>query len=272
MRKFLPLIALFLTTTFTHAVNEDSSYFRKYKVTNVKVMLRLPMLINKTDTCLFREREINDKGLTTKMIMDNGCLGYESRVETSYTYDERDNIVGIQVMENDKIQALVSYEFDSLNREVKEVYRWFEPYPDSSTNITTYSSMDKEFDSLVTMTFVQGDTLINKRKYFWNNGKKIKIAEFNGVTGKQVSQTIFKYDLQNRLSRYEYSNFEEYDVDQVTTYTYNDKGRVYRTEDVLNEMKAEFYYYHSGLKGKSFYYNKFGDLEREELYEYEFAK
>lgn len=233
-------------------------------------MLRLPMLINKTDTCLYRERHIDKNGLTSTLIVDNNCLGYSTKMVTDYTYDDDGRVIGIRVLENDKIQVLVSYEFDDLGREVKEIYKWFDPFPDSSVNVTSYSSYEEQYDSAVTTTYVQGDTITTIRKYEWNGAKKSKVKEFNGETGKQVSQTVFKYDLENRLSRYEFSHFEEYDVDDVTTYTYNDKGRIFRTEDILNDTKAEFYYYHSGLKGKSFYYNKFGDLEREELYEYEF--
>jgi len=268
MLKKLGLIALtLLFVDLGFAQNEDSAVYRQFKVREVITKLRMPMMQSK-DTCIYRIQKINEKGWLTEVSEDNLCMGWNSKRVTNYTYDSLGRIVGVSITNNDKMETKLELKHDKYHRVVEEIYTWFEPFQNSSLSKTIYFGAGQNADSAVNITYVDKDTFVRRSKNYYVGEKLVKSEERSDTSEKLTSMTVLKYNNQDQLIRFEFSNFEAFDQDQVTTYTYHEDGKVLRSEDVLYNTAAEFFYYKTGVPGVTFYYNKFGDLEREEFYQY----
>jgi len=271
IKKIVLLIFIGACSLLTFGQNEDSAVYRKYNIRVIKTQLRMPMMKNR-DTCLYRVQQINRKGWLTQVVEDNYCMGWASKRITDYEYDDLGRMIHIRITNNDQMETDLVLEHDSFNRVVKEKYTWFEPFQDFSISKTEYFGDPNQPDSAINTTFVNGDTVIRRVHNFYNGHLLVKSEERSDTSSRILAQTVMKYNKNKQLIRYEYSNFESYDQDQVITYTYHPNGKVHRSEDVIYETAAEFYYYKTDVPGVTFYYNKFGDLEREEFYKYEYYK
>lgn len=263
---------LFITGTLVSSgQNDDSTLYRTNRVKTVIVGVMIPVLVNNTDTCMFRVSYINELGLADSIVEDHNCMGWDRRAEYHFRYDSLRNMTQMEVLSNDAMESHLKLAYDSAGRVIDEVYTFFEPEQLTNyTSISHFGDLNRP-DSGHYFTISGVDTLlVRKRNYYTKTGKLSKVEEFSGKEGKMTSLTVFKYDERDRLIRFEYSNFERYDADQVTNYTYDENDRVFRTEDQLYNSAAEFYYYKNGLLGKAFYYNRFGQMEKEELYLYQF--
>lgn len=269
-RIFL-LLAGLCAALATSAQNDDSTLYRNNKVKTVIVGVMIPVLVSNDDTCMFRVSYINRRGLADSIVEDQNCMGWDRRAEYHFRYDSMNNMTQMDILANDAMESRLLLEYDSAGRISSEAFTYFEPYQETNHTRNIYYGPPARPDSVYYITISAKDTtVIRKRNRYNPEGKLIRVEEFPDTADKMLSMTVYKYDTRNRLIRYEYTNFERYDADQVTTYTYDENERIFRTEDQLYNSAAEFYYYKNGLLGKAFYYNRFGQTEREELYLYQF--
>ncbi|MFT5512544.1 MAG: hypothetical protein ACI8SE_000942, partial [Bacteroidia bacterium] len=123
-------------------------------------------------------------------------------------------------------------------------------------------------DSMYVAEVSGEDTSYFLTKYTYLNNKLLKSNTINTVTNKPVNMLTNRYDSKGRMTRSEFIYFLGYDNDDITRFEYNVKGQISKTKSELTDLVAEFYYDENGLPKKTFYYNKFGSLEREVWYKY----
>jgi hypothetical protein len=215
-------------------------------------------------------QQVNEFGLLTSLYQNSNCLGWGTAVETLFEYDSLRRLVGIQSLVNDKVQSVIKFELDSFGRILTERLAYFGDEVEERTTNTVYFGKGRLEDSSVATTQFEGQQIVRRTKNFYDNQKLVKTEVRDGESDKMVSMVVMKYQKDGKLFRYEYTDFESFDSDEVTEYKYNEEGQLSRSDDILYGTAGDFYYYKNGLLGKVFYYNKFGQMDKEMLHEYEF--
>lgn len=248
---------------------EDSVLYRKNQVREVQSWVHVTAFENSNDTCLLSTKKVNERGLPTYVKMDYNCQGWDLISEAKYTYDEKYNLTGIQIINNDLISVNTTMKVDDLGRIVYEKTDYYDPASTVEIFYTHYGKT-RFADSTFTTEITGGDTTTTKTVYTYLNGKLKRSDIVDIGKSKPVSSLTNKYDGNMKLLRSEYIYFQGYDRDNITKYTYNEKGQIRRTESELDDVAAEFYYDDSGLPIVVYYFNKFGSLERQVWHKYQY--
>lgn len=270
VRNFITSIVLLAFAFTGYAQNSDSTLYRTHKVKKVVTRLKLPLLAHSNDTCTYIVQKVNEYGLLTSLYQNNNCLGWGTVAETLFEYDSLQRLVGIESLVNDKVQSVIQFELDSFGRILVERLKYFGDEIEERTTTTMYFGVGKMEDSSMATTHFGDQIIVRKTVNFYANQKLVKAEVRDGDTDKMVSMLVMKYLENGKLFRYEYTDFESYDNDEVTEYKYNEEDQLSRSDDILYGTAGDFYYYKNGLLGKVFYYNKFGQMDKEMLHEYEF--
>lgn len=221
------------------------------------------------DTCLTTTKLINEKGSPTYIKMDYHCQGWDVITELKYTYSENNEVTGLTTIRNDQIVSELKMELDSFGRIRSETNTFFDPYGLVEVR-NVYFGDGKNADSVYTVEINNLDTTYLLTKNTYIDGKLLKTTTTDAYTNKAVNMLTNRYDSKGRLTRAEFIYFLGYDNDDITQFEYNEKDQIIKTKSELSDLVAEFYYSKEGLPIKTFYYNKFGSLEREVWLKYEY--
>ncbi len=269
IRNIFTLILIGVTVLTASSQVEDSVLYRKHNIREVQSWVHITAFENSNDTCLLSTKNLNERGLPTYVKMDYNCQGWNLISEAFYTYDERFNLTGIKIVNNDQISTNTVMKPDSLGRTVYEKTEYFDPAGTIEISYVHYG--DTRFPDSTITTEINGiDTTVTRAVNTYVNGKMKRSDIVDISKSKPVSSLSNKYDAQMRLIRSEYIFFQGYDRDNITKYTYNTKGQISKTESELDDLKAEFYYDDNGLPIVVYYFNKFGSLERQVWHKYQY--
>jgi hypothetical protein len=247
----------------------DSTLYRQNKVKSVSSWVHMLAFEKSNDTCLTTIKKLNQQGTPTYIKMDYRCQGWDVMNELKYTYDENNFMTGLTTLQNDQIISDLKVQVDSFGRIVTETNTFYDPYNVVRVR-NVYFGDGPNADSMYTVEINDIDTIYFLTTYVYVGEKLLKSNMTNASTNKPVNMLTYRYDQKGRLTRSEFIYFLGYDNDDITNFDYNDKNQIIKTKSDLTDLVAEFYYSPNGLPVKTFYYNKFGTLEREMWYKYEF--
>lgn len=264
-------ILLIINSINGFAQYDDSAVYRVNKVKHIESWVHFLQFENSNDTCLFEVKEVNQKGFLTFVKQDYMCYGSQVVSETKFEYDANDRVSVVTSTQNDNLISQTKLFYNAAGKIVREETKVIEPY---LMQIIThqYFGPSKTPDSLISVQINNGDTTQFKTIFTYKNGKQTR-AEMVDITNNQpVSKHVNKYDSKGRMIRDEFILMQSYDNDDITNFTYNEKGQIFRSQSEISKIAAEFYYGKSGLLSKTFYYNKFETLEREVWHKYTYWK
>lgn len=247
---------------------EDTALWRKFKVKEVISRVNFLQFENSNDTCLFETKQVDQNGLVTSLKQNYHCHGWGIVAETRMQYDEKNRINYISAMQNDQVASNTKLWYDEEGRVRREEIKTFEPY---ATTIISHRYFGKvgSPDSMLTTQVINGDTAILRTSYTYEGGKQIRAEVVDITHAKPVSKRVNKYDKRGNLVRDEFILMQSYEDDEITLISYDSENRITRSESELHKTAAEFYYQDSLLR-QTFYYNKFGTLERKVFHQYTF--
>jgi len=226
---------------------------------------------NSNDTCLFEVKEVNSKGLLTSIRQNYMCYGSQVLAETTFEYDAKDRVSVVTSTQNDNLISQTKLAYNTVGKISREETKVIDPYL-IQINTNQYFGPDKTPDSLITVQVNNADTTRFKTTFTYEKGKQTR-AEMVDLTNSQpVSKHVNKYDSKGRMVRDEFILMQSYDNDDITDFTYNEKGQIFKSQSEISKIAAEFYYDKKGLLLKTFYYNKFEALEREVWHKYTYWK
>ncbi|MCO4818559.1 MAG: hypothetical protein KC517_02965 [Bacteroidetes bacterium] len=267
MRKLLGTIVILCFSILSIGQVHDTTMYRQNKVKSVSTWVHMIAFEKSNDTCLTTVKEINRQGSPTYVKMDYHCQGWDVINELKYTYDENYFMSGLTTLQNDQIISELVVTVDSFGRILTEKNKFYEPFTEVEVR-NMYFGEGKDADSMYAAEVSGTDTTYFMTKYTYGNSKLLKSNTTNATTNKPVNMLTNRYDQKGRLIRSEFIYFLGYDNDNITKYEYNNKDQIIKTKSELTDLVAEFYYTKDSLPTKTFYYNKFGALEREVWYKY----
>ncbi|MBI1306469.1 MAG: hypothetical protein GC181_07635 [Bacteroidetes bacterium] len=265
-------IALMLIYSNAIAQNDDSTLYKKLRVSRVESWVHVLAFENSNDTCLIEVKEIDSNGLMTYVKHDFHCYGYDEIAETRLKYNESGWPVNIVNHSNDRVTSISKMEYNEHGQVVKEETTYYEPEFVLLILVHQYFGKPQKPDSMITTEIKNGDTTLYRTTYLYNqkSGKQARIDVRDISNGKNISGQVFRYDEKNRLVHDEYVMYQVYDNDEITNITYNEKNQIVKTKSDINNTAAEFFYQKNGLMFKTLYYNKFEAMDREVWYKYTF--
>jgi len=258
-----------LASFMAFAQIHDTTLYRQNNVKSVSQWVHMLGFEKSNDTCLSNVKHINKKGSPTYIKIDYHCQGWDIITELRYTYNDNNDVTGLSTIRNDEVISDLKMELDSFGRIRTEINTFFDP-PGQVEVRNVYFGEGKNADSVYTVEINDKDTtyLVTKNTYVGDNLLKSNTTDVNA--NKPVNMLTNRYDKKGRIARTEFIYFLGYDNDDITLFEYNEKDQIIKTKSELTDLAAEFYYDKSGLPIKTFYYNKFGTLEREVWYKYEY--
>jgi len=267
MRKILGTTLLLFVSIIAVGQVHDTTLYRQNKVKSVSTWVHMIAFEKSNDTCLSSVKELNKFGSPTYVKMDYHCQGWDVVNELKYTYDANGHMQGLTTIQNDQVISKLNVTVDSFGRILTEKNTFYEPYTEIEVR-NLYFGDGPNADSMYAAEVSGTDTTYFMTKYTYADGKLLKSNTTNATTNKPVNMLTNRYDKKGRLVRSEFIYFLGYDNDNITKYEYNEKDQIIKTKSELTDLVAEFYYTDTGLPTKTFYYNKFGALEREVWYKY----
>jgi hypothetical protein len=245
----------------------DTTLYRQNNVKAVNTWVHMLGFEKSNDTCLSTVKKLNTFGSPTYVKMDYHCQGWDVVNELKYTYDSHNFMSGLTTLQNDQVISELKVTVDTFGRILTEKNAFYEPYTEVEVR-NMYFGDGALADSMYVAEVSGEDTSYFLTKYTYLNNKLLKSNTINTVTNKPVNMLTNRYDSKGRMTRSEFIYFLGYDNDDITRFEYNVKGQISKTKSELTDLVAEFYYDENGLPKKTFYYNKFGSLEREVWYKY----
>ncbi len=265
----LTIFCFLTTTSSSFGQVHDTTLYRQNKVKEVNMWVHVVAFTKSNDTCLFTTKKINRHGSPTNVVVNYNCQGWDVVTELDYTYNDKNQMTGLKTMKNDQLMSHLTMKLDDYGRILEEENIFSEPF--SILRVKNKYFGDGMFaDSMYSAEINNGDTSYLKTTFVYDDDKLLKSNTINTDSNKAVSMLTNKYDEKGRLVRAQFIYFLSYDNDDITKFEYNEKDQIIRTESELSDIAAEFYYDKSGLPIKTFYFNKFGSLEREVWYKYEY--
>jgi hypothetical protein len=265
-RIIIILVGLFGLGLTTNAQIHDSTLYRKHNVKSVSQWVHMVAFEQSNDTCLSTVKKISRSGSPTYLKMDYHCQGWDIINEIKYTYDKNNYVVGMTTLQNDKIISELKITVDTFGRILTEENTFFEPSGFVQVK-NVYFGDGPNPDSMYSVEVTGEDTVYFLTTHTYANGQLMKSNTIDASSNKAVNMLTNRYDTKGRMTRAEFIYFLGYDNDNITRFEYNEKDQIIKTRSELTDLVAEFYY---GLPMKTFYYNKFGSLERELWYKYEY--
>jgi hypothetical protein len=269
MKRIVLIITLSCFGLSSNAQDHDSTLYRRNNVKTVNLWTHIVGFETTRDTCLSTVKKIDKNGNPTYIKMDYRCQGWDVVNELNYTYDENNNVVGLTTLQNNVVISDLSMTVDSFGRILTEKNTFFDP-PGMVQVKNLYFGEGQYTDSMYSVEVDGTDTTYLFSTYTFANNQLVKSSTINALTNKPVNSLNNRYDAKGRLIRAEFIYFLGYDNDDITKFEYNEKDQISKTVSELTDLAAEFFYTSDGLPAKSFYYNKFGTLEREIWYKYEY--
>ena len=264
----LSLTILWFVSLEAAAQYEDTAVWRTHKVKTVESWVNFLQFENSNDTCLYEVKQVNPLGKLTHLKQNYNCHGWDMIAESTFEYDDLGRLTLISVIQNDNAVSTTKWRYDEFGRVVNEESKYFEPY--ALVLVTNeYYGPPNEPDSMISIRVTNGDTVVFRSSFEYNNGDQIREDLVDITNDEPVSSHSMQYDNEHRVIRDKFVMMQSYDEDEITQIEYKN-GRISRSSSEINKTAAEFWYSQNGLLKQTFYYNKFETLERKVWHKYTF--
>ncbi len=250
---------LFVMQLSTLAQYADTALFRQNKITKITSWVKLPMMLKQKDSCLSETRLINKFGGVSYIKTDYNCMGWNRIDETMFTYDESQNPIEIKYLSNNQIVSHTFFKYNEKGYSIYEKRIYFDP---ADTFILFYEPhYDKKgllVSEKVTSNKIQHQPYT--RKPIYKDGLISQVDVIND-TGEVLARYNYFYNRDKQLVDETFEGFKP-------NYTYSkelldyDNGKLFRKTNTSDNTATEFIYHKNGLIYKTFWYNRFGGLER----------
>lgn len=237
----------------------DTALFRQLNIVKITSWVKLPMMEKQRDSCLSETRILNEFGKVTYVKTNYNCMGWNRIDETIFTYDQNQNPSDIKYLSNNQIVSHTFFKYNNKGYSIYEKRVYFEP---ADTFILNYEpKYDKKgllISERVTSNKDEQPPYVRKSSYKEGLISQVDVAN---DTGEVLAKYNYYYNQDKQLvdetfeslkPKYNYSK-------ELLDY---DNGKLIRKTNTADNTATEFIYYKNGLIYKTFWYNRFGGLER----------
>jgi hypothetical protein len=269
----LLVIALFcfLTVGFRSIAQEtDTALYRKLKISKIYSWVTLPLMPRKADSCKNEEKHLNRLGLITYSKTNYLCFGWSRSDETFITYDHHNRISTIKYLSKEILVSHTSYFYNDNGDVVREVRLFYDPLDTLEMNYAiTYDSAFRKTSELVVSKGSKGQEPYTAR-YGYDSLGRMTSREIWNDAEKKMATYSFKYNAAGLLTS---ETFEAilpaYSYNQQL-FQYDEKGILKKHVSTADNTATEFLFFPNGLLNRLYRYNRFGQMDREYITQYEY--
>lgn len=240
--------------------NADTLLYKNLGVESMNSYVKFTMMERQRDSCLSEERKFNTSGRVTWIKTNYGCMGWNRVDETQFVYNEDQSIREIKIFSDDQIVNLISYEYDTKGLLIKESRITFDPI---DTLIFTYNQVYDERNKLIkeSIRSNQEDKQPSYTRILHYKDTLLSKVEIVNDTMAVLATYSYYYNAQGQSTDITFESLKPTYSYSKELFDYTD-GKLSRMTNTADNTATEFIYDKQGLITQTWWYNRFGQLER----------
>jgi hypothetical protein len=184
---------------------------------------------------------------STEQVTNN----FSSPEITDYYYDLKNRLIKMKerntkgIVMPDIMSDYTKYTYDKTSRITKRTIQYYydNHVPESSSSVTTYTYKDKKLSG-ESQTIADNKVSLTTKTQYTKQWKPLRETGYNGKGDKVSFQTLYEYNLQGKMTRYETKAFDiSSECPDNGTYTdvymYSDEGLLLSITHTYEDKKCE---------------------------------
>lgn len=259
-RLSLPALLVFISTISIHAQNTDTLLYKNLGVQTMNSYVKFMMMERQRDSCLSEERKFNEFGRVTWIKTNYTCMGWNRVDETQFTYNDDQSIREIKIFSNDQIINVVTYDYNHKGQLTKESRVSYEP---ADTLISLYAQTLDDKQKLIRESIKsnQEDKQPSYTRILHYKDTLLSKVEIVDDTMAILATYTYYYNAQGQPTDITFESLKPSYSYSKELFDYTDR-KLSRMTNTADNTATEFIYDQRGLITQTWWYNRFGQLER----------